>query len=133
MKYKLIAQEHPMGCAIASTASLLESSYKKTLRLFDKSYTSTRGYYLKDIIWALKKRGFNYKYSKVTNKTKRYLEIPGSIVFIRRSKKYPAGHYLLKIKNGWMNHWINYPEINPTKAGVNKKLPGKAQWVLYKR
>ncbi|HEB46924.1 MAG TPA: hypothetical protein ENI22_00455 [Candidatus Pacearchaeota archaeon] len=133
MKHKPITQEHPMGCGVACVASLLGISYEKALNLFNKDHTSTKGYYLKDIILALKKKKLNYQDSKVTNNAKKYLKIPGSIIFIRRSKKYPAGHYLLKTKEGWMNPWINYPKINPAKAGYNRKLPGEAQWILYKK
>ena len=132
-KYKPITQEHPMGCGVACTASICGISYEKALNLFNKNHASTRGYYLKEIILALKKRKENYQGSKVNNNTKKYLKMLGSIVFIRRSKKYPAGHYLLKTKKGWMNPWINHPKISPAKSGFNKKLPGKAQWVLYKK
>ena len=132
MRYKLTAQEHSMGCGVACVASLLGISYKKSLRLFNKKYASTRGYYLKELALALSKKGLDYKYSKITDVTKKSLKIPGSIVFIRRSKKYPAGHYLLKTDKGWMNPWINYPKINPAKSGFQKKLPGEPQWVLYK-
>ena len=121
-----------MGCGIACTASLLGLNYKKTSNLFNKKYASTRGYYLKDIISALKKKGINYRGSKVNSKNKKYIDITGSVVFIKRSKKYPAGHYLLKTEKGWMNPWINYPKINPAKAGFMKNLPGKAQWILCK-
>lgn len=131
-KFNLVAQEDPMGCAVACVASLLGLSYKKTLRLFDKNKASTKGYYLKDIVLVLKKKRVKYRGAKITDKTKKYINKAGSIVFIKRSKKYPAGHYLLKTKNGWMNPWLNYPKINPARAGFMKKLPGKAQWILYK-
>jgi len=81
----------------------------------------------------LKKRHLDYKSSKVNDKTKKYLNKIGSIVFIKRSKKWPSGHYLLKTSKGWMNSWINYPKTNPTKSGFNKKLPGEAQWIIYKK
>ena len=131
MKYRLISQEHIMGCSVACVASLLGISYKKSLKLFNKKYVFTRGYYLKDIVLALKKKRIIYNYSKVNDKNKKHLKIPGTIVFIKRSKKYSAGHYLLKTNKGWMNSWINYPEIN-SKAGFNKKLLGESQWILYK-
>ncbi len=133
MNYKAVAQEHGMGCGVACTASLLGKSYSTTLKLFNEKQASTRGYYLRDIVRALDKKEFNYTWSKVTNKTKKYLKIPGSIVFVKRSKIFLAGHYLLKVKEGWMNPWINYPKISPAKAGFQKNLPGKAQGVLYKK
>jgi len=121
-----------MGCAVARVASLLGLGYERALMFFDKNKASTKGYYLKDVILALKKRKVKYKSSKITDKTREYINRPGSIVFIKRSKKYPAGHYLLKTNNGWVNPWINYPEIAPAKSGFNRNLPREAQWVLYK-
>ena len=133
MKFKPITQEQTMGCCIACVASLLGLSYKKALELFRKEYASTRGYYLKDLILALNKKGLKYTYSKFNGNNKKYLGMLGSIVFVKRSKKYPAGHYLLKTSKGWMNPWINYPNINPAKSGFNKEIPGEIQWILYEK
>ena len=135
MSNKLIPQEEYNGCSVACVASLLGISYKKTIKLFGKNYNSKRGSYCDQIIVTLKKAGLNYKYSKVNEKTKKYVNRVGSIVFIKRSKKYPVGHYLLKTKKGWMNSWFNFrkfPAIEPVKAKFQKKLPGKAEWVIYK-
>jgi len=129
---KPIAQEQSMGCAVACVASLLGLSYKGALNLFvNKSYASTRGYYCKEISQALLKRGLNYGWKKVSLKTNYMLNRKGVIIFIARSKKYPAGHYLIRTQKGWMNPWINFPQIAPAKAGFQKRLPGKPQWVMY--
>ena len=48
-----------------------------------------------------------------------------------KSNAAPAGHYLLKTKKGWMNPWINYPQIKPAKAGFQQKIPGKIQWIIF--
>jgi len=122
-----------MSCAVAGVASLLGESYNTTLKLFNKNSASTRGYYCKEIVDALGKRNLIYSYGKVINKTRKHLRIPGTIVFIQRSKKYPAGHFLLKTERGWMDPWINFPDDNPRKSGFRKRLPGKAQWVLYRK
>src|SRR3989344_4498912 len=107
MSHKLIPQEEYNGCSVACVASLLGISYKKTIKLFGKNYNSKRGSYCDQIIVTLKKAGLNYKYSKVNEKTKK----------------------------GWMNSWFNFrkfPAIEPVKAKFQKKLPGKAEWVIYK-
>jgi len=122
-----------MGCAVACIAGLTGLTYDQIQRLFNENKSSTKGYDLKEISSTLKKKKLYYKGSKVNDLTKKYLKIPGSIVFIRRSKKYPAGHYLLRTKQDWMNSWINYPKIAPAKAGFMKRLPGEAQWILYKK
>ncbi len=129
---KSITQEEPMGCGIACVAVVLNKPYKSTKKLFDNpEYTSTRGYYRREIIKVLNKKGKNYNFSKVNEKNKTMLNKEEVIVFIERSKKYPAGHYLIKTKRGWMNSWINFPNISSAKSGFQKNLPGKAQWIIY--
>ncbi len=128
--FKLITQEDPMGCSIACVASLLGMSYKRAKKLFNQEHTIKRGYYLKEITDYLNEIKLNYEYSKSTDSKRKYLKIPGSIVFIRRSKKYPHGHYLLKTRRGWMNSWVNFPE-SKRKAGFNKRIPGEAQGIIY--
>ena len=128
---KPITQESPMGCAIACTASLAGLSYKRARQYFDngKLKDSTCGFYNRDIISALDKIGIKaraYSAERLDNKKIK----TGTIVFIERSQKYPAGHYLLKTKNGWLNPWINYPNITPAKAGFQKTLPSKIRWII---
>jgi len=131
---KSITQEEPMGCGIACVAIVLNKSYQSTKKLFDnQKYASTRGYYCREIIKTLNKKREVYTFSKVNVKNKNLLKKEGIIVFIERSKKYPFGHYLTKTKKGWMNPWINFPNIAPAKSGFQKILPGKAQWIIYQK
>jgi len=127
---KTIVQEHPMGCGLACVASVAGVSYSDVLKIVQKELATSRGYYCRELVDALGKFSLEYDYKKVTEKTKRYLRKDGVIVFVARSKKYPEGHYLVRTKKGWMNPWINYPIISPTRAGFNQKLPGKAQWII---
>lgn len=128
---KIITQEAPMGCAIACSASLAGLSYKQMRKYFDngKVKERTSGFYNRDIISALGKIGISVKAFSIRKWGNRRIKV-GTIVFIERSKKYPMGHYLLKTKKGWMNSWINYPNINPAKAGFQKTLPSKARWFI---
>ena len=128
---KKVVQEQPMGCGIACVASATGKTYGQVLKIVDIRLASGRGYYCKELVDALAKFGMKYDYKKVTEKTKLLLLRKGTIVFIARSNNYPEGHYLLRTENRWMNPWINYPTISPAKAGFEKKLPGKAQWVLF--
>lgn len=131
---KSITQEELMGCGIACVAVALNKSYKSTKELFDNpKYASTKGYYCREIIKVLNKKFGNYNYSKVSEKNKSLLRQNGTIVFIERSKRYPSGHYLIKTKKGWMNPWINFPDISPAKSGFQKTLPGKTQWIIYQK
>ena len=53
-----------------------------------------------------------------------------SIVFIKRSRKYPYGHFLARYKNRWMDPWINLPDKN-IKAGFREILPNEATYLIY--
>mgnify|MGYP001560080035 CR=1 FL=1 len=128
---KSITQERPMGCGIACAASLAGFSYKQMRRHFEngemKDYTS--GFYNRDIINALAKIKIKAKAHSIKKWGRKTIKI-GTIVFTERSKNYPAGHYLLKTKNGWMNPWINFPNINSAKTGFQKTLSDKIMWVI---
>lgn len=130
---KLVVQKHPMGCGIACVASLAGVSYDKAISLVDKKYAISRGYYCNELVKLLKKLGLEYKYEKASKKNQEHIQESGSIVFIKRDKSYPYGHFLLKTKKGWMNPWINFPIMAPAKAGYNKNLPGKAEWIIIKK
>ena len=127
-----IPQEEPMGCGVASVASLLGISYGESLKLFNRKYANVPNFYCKEIIKILERKELNYKYNKVTKKTKQHINKIGSIIFIKRSERYLFGHFLLKTQDGFMDSWINLPKMNPVKAGFRKKLPGIPQWVIYK-
>lgn len=129
---KAVVQEHGLGCAVACVASLLGTSYKKALKLFsEKSHAYRRGYYCIEICEAIRKGRMKYNFKKITPKTKGLLKKNKVIVFISPYRKVIAGHFLLKTSRGWMNSWINFPIITPAKAGFQKKIPGKARWVIY--
>lgn len=125
---KAVVQEEPMGCSVACVASLLGISYKSARALFKNPKDAiTKGYSCKAIANALEKG----KQSKQTYmKAKPGMKFKeGDIVYISK----PLDHYLLKTKSGWMNSWINYPKINPARAGFQKKLIGPAEWIVLEK
>ncbi|PIN90454.1 hypothetical protein COU61_02665 [Candidatus Pacearchaeota archaeon CG10_big_fil_rev_8_21_14_0_10_35_13] len=131
---KAIAQETPMGCAIACIASILNKSQSSIIKdsglNVEKSWN--HGYYCGEIVRILKNNGRRYKFSKVTEKTKHLIDKDRSIVFVK-GKNERVGHYLVrdKLNNRWMESWINFPKMNPAKAGFVKKLPDTPRWVIY--
>ena len=129
---KSITQEEPMGCGIACVALILNKSYKSAKNLFDNpEYSIKKGYFCRELVKVLNKNGVNYNFSKINEDNKYLLNKEGVIAFLEKSQKYPSGHYLVKTKKGWMNPWINLPNINSAKSGFQKKLPGKVKWVIY--
>lgn len=128
---KLISQEAPMGCGLACAAAAANLSYKEMRKYFDngKIKESSSGFYNRDIVKALSKINIKAKAFSVKQWGNKKIK-PGNIVFIGKSKLYPFGHYLLKTGKGWMNPWINFPYINPAKAGFQKKIPGQIKWII---
>lgn len=132
-KHQPVTQKQGAGCAVACVAYILNISYDAALKLFKKPKQAIdRGFLCSEIIDALQKKGMDYSYGKALVNKKKLLQVPFTIVFIARSKKYPIGHFLVRTKDGlWMNPWINFPCIASAQAGFEKRLPGKAQWIVY--
>lgn len=127
-----VMQENPLGCSVACVAFILKISYQSSLTLFKKGESKAikTGFYCKEIVEVLKNRGLCYEYKYIKNKVKKKIYKAGSIIFIRRSKKNPTGHYLCRVGNVWMDPWINFPDIE-RKAGFRRKLPEKPIYVIY--
>ncbi len=126
-----VKQEDKMGCSVACTAFVLNISYNESLKLFKNPLSAkTNGFYCREIAQVLKKSGLKteYKYIK-TSTIRKFIYNDFSIVFIKRCKRYPAGHYLVRYKNLWMDPWINFPK-KPIQSGFRKRLPGKAVYII---
>ena len=102
---KHITQLHPSGCAIACIAKALNLSYSGVLRKVKngKSLASFRGFYCKDVVRIMAAFGKQSDFFYVSKKVRRQIYKDGSIVFIKRDKRYPQGHYLCRTKNLWMD------------------------------
>jgi hypothetical protein len=125
-------QEDIFGCGVACTAAVLNINYRKAISLFPsgKRKAAEIGFYCREIIEALAEAGLDYKFKHIGKIQRKKVYMPGSIVFIRRSKKYPVGHYLCRLKSVWMDPWINFPGKD-IKAGFRKRLPEKPIYVIY--
>ncbi len=132
VKRKLVTQEEGMGCGLACVASELGISYQRARKTSggpEGSYTN--GYYCEDLVRILNESGRSYIFRKVRREDDSIIQTPGTIVFAKRGRKYPEGHWLLMTSRGWMNPWINWPSINPAKAGYEKRFPGIPEWIVY--
>lgn len=125
-----VTQEDLLGCAVACVAFTLGITYSKALTLFkDGEYRvkNTANFYCPELVQILSSQGLVYSYSRINNPD---IKVPyRSIVFIKRSRDYPFGHFLCKTDGGWMDSWINFPS-NPREAGFRKKLPGRPQYLI---
>jgi hypothetical protein len=128
-----VAQEDVLGCGIACVAFVTGVSYGTAKgRYFYQRKARACGYLCRDLVRALSTvgRSYDYKYLKSSSGLK-----DGTIVFIKRSRQYPAGHYLLKTKRGWMDPWMNFdaeiPEIKKARAGFRRRLPGRPIYAVF--
>src|SRR3989344_5220340 len=130
---KPVLQEDPLGCAVACVACILNVSYQDALVLFRDGKRRARtkaNFYCKEIVQLLNIAGLNYEYKYIKDRIRQKIYKTGPIVFIKRSRKYPVGHYLCRTREGWMDSWINFPSEN-RKAGLRKRLPGKSVYLIF--
>lgn len=136
---KYIHQHDLNGCGVACLANLLDQGYEETKTEFEKHfYKIDRGIKVFDLVKFLHFKGLSYS-SKFFNHNKfnakeadSFSRLPNSITLIRKNEKYPVGHYLLRVENGWIDPWINYPSIDNVHADLRKELPGDPWYVLYR-
>ncbi len=121
---EIVKQKHNMGCGIACVASVVEDSYDNVLKRCKSPQNAFEiGFYMPELKRLLKLYGKgNYSFRKYSLCYNKYLQKNGTIIFIKKSKIYPCGHYLNKIDEGWMNPWINCPIISPLRAGIDTSI-----------
>lgn len=129
-----ITQQQDFGCGVACFAFATHLSYEQAVIWLGIKQANSNRFYVKDFREALVRYGlkFSSKHIKPHNRHLAYKD--GAIVLIRRSKFYPAGHYLVRHNNQWMDPWINLrndKSIAKAKSGFRKRLPGSAMYVLY--
>jgi len=129
---RAVVQMHPLGCAVACVAALCDTTYDEALRLFDQPELAwTRGFYCSEVTSALNQLGFSYIFEVYdANRHRPALKKSGTIVFVGSCPAYPAGHYLLRSHQGWMNPWSNFPSMIDAKARFEAELPGQISYVI---
>lgn len=140
-KIKIQHQKDINGCGIACISNLLNKPYDSIKKDFEnKFYTIEKGIKIFDIVKYLKTHHFDYaskffnqnkKYKISVKEADRFSKIEGSITLIVKNNKYSIGHYLLRVRSGWVDPWYNFPSIDKVRAGVRKKLPNNPWYVLY--
>lgn len=133
---KSITQESNYGCGIACFAFATHQKYQQAAVWLGEEQAQSNRLWCKDLATALNRYGLNYvsKYAKPHVLEKMNEE--GAIVLVRRSKKYPVGHYLIRHKRVWMDPWINLPENNDiaqAKSGFRSTLPGEPMYIVSPR
>lgn len=129
-----ITQRDQFACGAACVSFITQKKYNDVISLLGNSLAKRRGFYCKDLATALLKLGFSYCYKYIKPRLKNKIYKDAVIVFIKRSKGYPYGHYLARHKGTWMDPWINLREdsyIGHARSGFRKRLPGKPIYALF--
>src|SRR5260221_914442 len=105
-----ITQLHNYGCGAACVAFISGVNYLKVVSLLSELIVLVKGYHCRELVIALERLGLTYSLNHINSKKRKLVYQEGVIVFIRRSKKYPAGHYLVRHNNLWMDPWVNFPQ-----------------------
>ena len=109
---KSVVQRDSMGCGIACVACVCDISYDKAKSLFKfPENANTKGYTIKAINEALASYGLKYK-SKYIGRARDYKIKENSIVYFKKCKIFPYGHYMVKTDHGYMDPFINLHEVN---------------------
>lgn len=128
-----VRQEDGLGCAVACVAFVLGVSYQDALMLFKDGKTRVKNkanFYCPEIVAIFKSHGKDYEWKKLKDMSDVEFSCDHSIVFVKKSKKYPFGHFLVRHKNKWMDPWINLPD-KEVRAGFRNELPSKPTYVVY--
>ena len=131
---KSITQEFDYGCGIACFAFTLDISYKEATIILGPKQSLSNRFWVKDFRTALNNSGLKYTSRHINDRLRKSIYKDGTIVLIRRSRKYIAGHYLIRHNGQWMDPWINLPfnnDIRKAKSGFRKKLPGSPMYALF--
>lgn len=132
---RLVVQKHDFGCGAACVAAVTDKSYQQVVDLLGVEKAQTTGFYCKELQSCLEILGYSYeyRYAKPSKIKLAYLE--DSIVFVSRSKRFPAGHYLVRHNGQWLDSWRNFKIgglVTNARSGYRKRLPSKAKYILYK-
>lgn len=137
-QHKFQHQHDLNGCGIACVVNLLGRPYEDVKKIFEKNfYNIGRGIKIFDLAKFLNSFGYNYSFKFFNHnafnsiEANKYSSILYSITLIQKNETYPVGHYLLKVKEGWVDSWINYPSIDNVHAGIRDVLPGNPWYVIY--
>lgn len=129
-----VTQKHNFGCGAACVAFIANKKYSDIITVLGEEKANRVGFSCKELVGTFDSLGLFYNYSYLTSSRRVLLDGDGIIVFIRRSKEYPAGHFLARHKDLWMDPWINFSindNINESKSGFRKKLPGDPIYILH--
>lgn len=131
---KAVIQKDGLGCSLACLAFITGKSYEEIADKLDREKAKSRGFYCRELVAYLKNLGYQVEYHYLNKKWLKKIYQDNTIVFVRRGKKYPFGHYFVRYKNLWMDSWINFlkdKDLRKVRAGFRKRLPEKPIYGIF--
>ncbi len=129
----MVTQEDDMGCGAACVAFVANKTYQQAVKVLGRQKARSVGFQLKELVDALSQYGLSYRFKHFKLGMKQTIYQEGVIVFIKRSDRYPYGHYLVRHNGLWADPWINLvldKNLKNAKSGYRKRLPGEVQWAV---
>lgn len=129
-----IVQEHAFGCGVACVAFVAQVPYHNVAELLGNNKAISNGFRCIELITALHSYGYKeYTLKYLKPRLRRSIYKNGVIVFVKRSKRYPRGHYLVRYSGQWMDPWVNFnprKNVKGARADFRKRLPGQPIYAL---
>jgi hypothetical protein len=129
-----VIQEHGLGCGRACVAFTLGRSYAALSAELTDAQARTVGFSHRELVRALAAHNRSYSSYYLKPPKRRLIYREGVIVFIKRSKHYPHGHYLVRHHGAWMDPWFNSRDgegIGVAISGYRRRLPGRPIYGIF--
>ncbi len=129
-----VCQRDNFGCGIACLAFITNRPYGQIAAELGEKKAKTEGFFCRELVTYLKSLGYQAEYHYLNQKWRKRIYQEKTIVFLKRSKNFPFGHYLVRDQALWMDPWINFPKeknLEKAKAGFRKRLPGKPIYGIF--
>ena len=130
----MVRQKHAFGCGVACVSIATNISYDRICAMLGENQAAQSGFSCKELCQTLSVLGTVYEYHYLKPRLSNRIYKEGVIVFLKRSQKYPAGHYLIRHKNKWHDSWINFSpgaDIKGARPGLRARLPYRPSYALF--
>lgn len=130
---QVVVQQHEYGCGVACVAFVAGVPYQKVVSVLGVKKAASSGFLCKELVTTLGGLGSSYEFKYIKPKLRKKIYQEGVIVFIKRSKCYPSGHYLARHNGQWMDPWIDLPfnkDIKQAQAGYRKRVPSRPIYAI---
>lgn len=133
---KSVTQKHNFGCGAACVSFIVNKPYEDIAAQLGVRAAQNGGYGCQKLCRTLNQhiKDGNYRFRKFKPEIEHLVWQQGTIVFTKRSESHPAGHYLARSGDTWMDPWINLSEseeVSNARSGFRAELPGDIAFIIF--